>query len=432
MTAVGDTVQSGPAMTNYITKNFRADLVVVHNLSDGLLPMGMWNEMQLHLDRYRARYVRRPIGKPGIMLVLSPAAEETKGWGEKEWHDLCWEFIREMDKVDEVFYKGRKYKVKPTNLVNTQLFGGLHRDSKSGIIHVHLLGNRIDMSGNINDAHFIGERAMKVAAIINRRRGWKDPMQIREEHIRQIAGDCMDVLRRMPEFNWWSYEAELKKRGYEVKLNRDSMGEVRGYSIKMGNSSYKASELSRDRRLLASRLYRTWVLLHEQHEEPVMESRRTAQPQQVTKAPIIPVTLPKKKDEDSEECQVKPKSKEPLATATPHPVKPIAKEMYHDSFSVDGKEYDLTIPMSAYQVMRDMAEVADGAAQTANNVVRVAMLLFLNYVDAATTMAESVGGGGSVESNWGRKKDDDDEQWARRCARKAAWLCKPMRRTFKR
>lgn len=68
---MGDTVQSGPAMTNYITKNFRADLVVVHNLSEGLPPMGMWNEMQLHLDRYRAKFARHPIGKQGIMLVLS-------------------------------------------------------------------------------------------------------------------------------------------------------------------------------------------------------------------------------------------------------------------------------------------------------------------------------------------------------------------------
>ena len=38
------------------------------------------------------------------------------------------------------------------------------------------------------------------------------------------------------------------------------------------------------------------------------------------------------------------------------------------------------------------------------------MLLFLNYVDAASTMAETVGGGGGVESGWGRKNDDDDEE----------------------
>ena len=84
------------------------------------------------------------------------------------------------------------------------------------------------------------------------------------------------------------------------------------------------------------------------------------------------------------------------------------------------------------QVMRDAVEVADGAAQTTNDVLRVAMLLFLNFVDAATTIAETVGGGGGVESGWGRKKDDDDEEWARRCAHKAAWLCKPMRKSYKR
>ena len=432
MTAVGDTVQSGPAMTNYITKNFRADLILMHNLSDGLPPMGMWNEMQLHLDRYRAKFVRKPIDRPGIMLVLSPSAEESKGWGEDEWHDFCWEFIREMDKVKEVYYKGRLHKVKPTNLANTQLFAGLHRDSKSGILHLHLLGNRIDLLGNINDAHFIGERAMKVAAIINQRRGWKDPMAIRREHIQQILGDCMDILRGMPEFNWWMYEAELRKCGYEVNLNRDSMGEVRGYTIKMGNSSYKASELGTDRRLLASRLYRTWMMLHEQRVVPVMESRKPAQSRQDGKSPIITVSPPKKKDEDYVEYPVKPKPKEPLETAVPQSVKHTKQEMFHDSFSMGGRDYDLAIPMSTYHVMRDAVEVADCAAQTANVVLRVAMLLFLNYVDAATTMAETVGGGGGVESDWGRKKDDDDEWWTRRCAHKAAWLCKPMRKSYKR
>lgn len=132
------------------------------------------------------------------------------------------------------------------------------------------------------------------------------------------------------------------------------------------------------------------------------------------------------------ESPVKPKPKEPQETAVPQSVKHAEQEMYHDSFCVGGRDYDLAIPMSAYQVMRDSVEVAHGAAQTANDVLRVAMLLFLNYVDTATTMAESVGGGGGVESDWGRKKDDDDEWWARRCAHKAAWLCKPMRRTFKR
>ena len=36
------------------------------------------------------------------------------------------------------------------------------------------------------------------------------------------------------------------------------------------------------------------------------------------------------------------------------------------------------------------------------NVLNVAMLLCMNYVDAATTVSESCGGGGSTPSNWGR------------------------------
>lgn len=207
------------------------------------------------------------------------------------------------------------------------------------------------------------------------------------------------------------------------------MGKVRGYSIKMGNSSYKASELGTDRRLLARRLYQTWVLLH--REQVVEEYRKPARPQQDTKAPIITVPLPRKKN-DSEESPVKSKPRRPLDAAVPQNVKPAEQEMYHDSFSVDGRDYNLTIPMSACQAMKDVLGVSDSAAQTANDVLRVAMLLFLNYVDAATTMAETAGGGGGVESEWGRGKDDDDEWWARRCAHKAAWLCKPIRRTFKR
>ena len=110
----------------------------------------------------------------------------------------------------------------------------------------------------------------------------------------------------------------------------------------LGNSSYKASELGKERKLLASRLYRTWVQLHEQHEEPVMENRNPARPKQETKVPVITVSLPKK-NKNNGEFPVKPKSNKPLESASPLPVKPVAQEIYHDSFSVNGKDFDLTI-----------------------------------------------------------------------------------------
>ena len=427
MTAVGDTVQSGPAITNYITKNFRADLVVVHNLSEGLPPMGMWNEMQLHLDRFRAKFVRRPIDKPGIMLVLSPSAEESRGWGEKEWYDFCWEFIREMDKVDEVFYKGKLHKVKPTNLANTQLFGGLHRDSRSGILHLHLLGNRIDMLGNINDAHFIGERAMKAAAIINMRRGWTDPMKIREEHIKQIVNDCMDVLGKLPEYSWLRYKSELQSRGYKVKARYGKPFCPVAYTIKLGNSVYKASELGAGRKLMATKLEQTWMHLHARQDED-KHGLFYCPPSAEEKSH----TNRTQKAENNHDYPAQSKERKPEATPNPMPVKPTPKEEHRESITVDDRAYDVNIPLPAYEVMKSMVEVADNAALTVNDVLRISMLLFMNYADAATTLSESLGGGGSVESNWGRRKDEDDEWWARRCAQKANWLCKPFRRTMKR
>ena len=427
MTAVGDTVQSGPAMTNYITKNFRADLVVVHNLSEGLPPMGMWNEMQLHLDRYRVKFARHPIGKQGIMLVLSPSAEESKGWGTKDWYDFCWEFIREFDKIDEIISKGKRHKVRPTNLANSQIFAGLHRDSKSGILHLHLLGNRIDMLGNINDALFIGERAVKAAAIVNMRRGWKDPIKIREEHIKQIVDDCMDVLEKLPEYSWLRYKSELQSRGYEVRARYGKPFCPVAYTIKLGNSVYKASELGVGRKLMASKLEQTWIQLHARHDENkygLFYSPPSAEEKSYTNR--------SQKAENNYDYPAKSKEHKPEAVPTPMSQKPAPKEEYRESITVDDRVYDVNIPKSAYEVMKGMVEVADNAAQTVDDVLRVSMLLFMNYADAATTVSESLGGGGSVESNWGRRKDDDDEWWARRCAQKANWLCKPFRRTMKR
>ena len=427
MTAVGDTVQSGPAMTNYITKNFRADLVVVHNLSEGLPPMGMWNEMQLHLNRYRAKFARHPIGKQGIMLVLSPSAEESKNWDTKDWYDFCWEFIREFDKVDEIISKGKRHKVRPTNLANSQIFAGLHRDSKSGILHLHLLGNRIDMLGNINDAHFIGERAVKAAAIVNMRRGWKDPIKIREEHIKQIVDDCMDVLEKLPEYSWLRYKSELQSRGYEVRARYGKPFCPVAYTIKLGNSVYKASELGVGRKLMASKLEQTWIQLHARHDENkygLFYSPPSAEEKSYTNR--------SQKAENNYDYPAKSKEHKPEAVPTPMSQKPAPKEEYRESITVDDRVYDVNIPKSAYEVMKGMVEVADNAAQTVDDVLRVSMLLSMNYADAATTVSESLGGGGSVESNWGRRKDDDDEWWARRCAQKANWLCKPFRRTMKR
>ena len=76
-------------------------------------------------------------------------------------------------------------------------------------------------------------------------------------------------------------------------------------------------------------------------------------------------------------------------------------------------------------LLMDMAE--HGQA-----IMTVASALFLGYVDKATEFAQTHGGGGSPDSDWGRKEGEDDRRWARRCLAEAARLMKSQSRNRKR
>ena len=72
--------------------------------------------------------------------------------------------------------------------------------------------------------------------------------------------------------------------GYDVKLQSDSKGQVRGYAIKRGNSIYKSSELGKGRCLMPSKIEGTWAKLHHQElERPVSTpTKNTQQPKIMT------------------------------------------------------------------------------------------------------------------------------------------------------
>ena len=71
-------------------------------------------------------------------------------------------------------------------------------------------------------------------------------------------------------------------------------------------------------------------------------------------------------------------------------------------------------------------------AENMNDIINCAMMLAVNYVDDATTYAESCGGGGSSSdlSGWGRKDDESDEQWWLRCISKATEMTKPATKRY--
>lgn len=53
-------------------------------------------------------------------------------------------------------------------------------------------------------------------------------------------------------------------------------------------------------------------------------------------------------------------------------------------------------------------------------LIGCATALFLNYIDAATSIAQTAGGGGGPGDGWGKKDDEDDWAWIHRCLQESS------------
>ena len=319
----------------------------------------------------------------------------------ENWQRLADDFIREFDAVD-LSGKSKRKSAKATNLKDSQYVVALHRDSKSGIMHLHIDANRIDIRGNVNDAHYIYERAMAAAAKVGQQRGWKDAQEVSRQNKEAITNDCLSVLAKMPYFDWGLYTKCLTQMGYDVKLQSDNKGQVRGYAIKRGNSIYKSSELGKGRCLMPSKIEGTWAKLHHQElEEPV------STPTKNTQQPKI-MTVPN-----------------PMPTADNTP-----KIRHFDFYTDEFHHYPVDIPQNCLDIIyKNIALDADNVFAKIGDVQKTAILLFAEYIDAATTIAaQSGGGGGGATSGWGRDKDEDELSWAYRCAMMANRLCRPRKK----
>lgn len=267
----------------------------------------------------------------------------------------------------------------------------------------------------MNDS-FVGESAVKAAHTINVERGWELPEDIHDAHQKDITEACYDILRGMSRYDWDSYKYGLESCGYKVHEQRDKQGVLRGYTVLRGNSRFKSSKLGKGRDLTASKLEATWKKLRP--VAPTVLCEQSDQGRAVKPSSTV-VT--------SQTTGRKPITERYTERQNTAQTKPEAPSVFRKMLSVDGKNYSIAMPVEAYKAMEGNITAPDESVPV-ENVLNVAMLLFMNYVDAATTVAESSGGGGSTSSDWGKDKDEDEREWARRCAQHAKWLCKPIKR----
>ena len=418
MIMLAKAVSYGGNSVRYALEKEKARTVKVNNLPDGLDPTSIWYMMKHHCQLHQAdRTVGRKLERFMVTFVLSPSKEESANFTMQDWANLQDEALEVLDSIG--LTPNRMKKEVKTNFRNSMNVGGLHSDSKSGTLHLHIDCCRVDGDGKTNDVHDIHLRAMKAAEIINMRHGWKQPQEIRNMRCQELAECCEDTLRNMQEFSFDRYFGLLRTRGYEVKPRYDKKGKLVGYTVGKNASVFKASEIGR--KFMVSKLEATWQKLH-------------PKPTQVKMIFSSPSVTPSVRSARPA-LQTSP-SIQPRVVVGHHPQVELSKPQkptYSDFAIRIGNETKwVSIPDDVKNIFTDGIQIPEGNEEaTVQDITHVAMLLFAGYLDAATSMSESCGGGGgsSPQSGWGKKYDEDDWKFAHRCVQMAHSMCKPKPRT---
>ena len=410
-------VPYGGNAVRYALEKEKAKVVKVNHMPEGIDPTAIWYMMKHHCQLHQQdRTVGRSLERLMVQFVISPSKEEANDFSMKDWRNLQDESLETMDSLG-LIPKGMKKEVK-TNFRNSMNVGGLHSDSKSGTLHLHMDCCRVDLDGNTNDVHDIHKRAMMAAEIINMRHGWKQPKEIRDMRKEEIKDFCEYTLQKMQEFDIDFYFKMLRMKGYEVTPRYDKGKKLVGYTIGKNASVFKASEVGR--RYMASQLEATWKKLH-------------PEPTQVRVKPATPTITPSSRP--ARPVTPKPTSTQTKVQPSVQPKPTPAKTVFNIDTGSEVKK--VRIPDSVKDVFLKEAQVPEGNdTATIENVAHTAMLLFAGYIDAATSMSESCGGGGdsSPESDWDKRDDEDERAFARRCLLMAHSMYKPktVKRSFHR
>ena len=408
MIMLAKVVPYGGNAVRYALEKEKAKLVKVNHMPEGIDPTAIWYTMKHHCQLHQQdRTVGRSLERLMVQFVISPSKEEASNFTMKDWANLQDESLETVDAVG-LIPMGMKKEVM-TNFRNSMNVGGLHSDSKSGTLHLHMDCCRVDLDGNTNDVHDIHKRAMMAAEIINMRHGWKQPKEIRDMRKEEIANFCEYTLRNMQEFDVDFYFKMLRMKGYEVMPRYDKSKKLVGYTIGKNASVFKASEIGR--RYMASQFEATWKKLHpEPAQVKVKPATPTVTPCSRPSPPVIP----------------KPTSTQTKVQPSIQPKPTPAKTVFNINTGSEVKK--VWIPDSVKDIFFNEAQVPEGnEIATVENVAHTAMLLFAGYIDAATSMSESCGGGGgsAPESGWGKKDDEDERMFARRCLQMAHSMYKP-------
>lgn len=227
-------------------------------------------------------------------------------------------------------------------------------------------------------------------------------MEIHKANAVKVAEDLMDILRAMPSWSWDDYVERVQAKGYTLVERPDDKGGIKGYVVGKGKAKFKASELGKGRKLMASKIEQTWQKLHGQSETKSVQTVGKT----MTKTDV-------------------PVAAKPVAKPLQHSAKPVAD---YSAWREDTSQYELThdgktslfyIPDDVMQIFNDEFDYRETSNWKELTDMAVALFVGLLALDTVST-GGSGGGGSSNDNDWRNKKDEDEIERARRCARAAA------------
>ena len=120
------------------------------------------------------------------------------------------------------------------------------QSSKKEQAHLHILANRISLSGELYRDNWIGKRATEAANAIAKERNFVQSQDIGKANKAEIKEAMNSVLKKMQGFDLTKFQEELGKLGFKVREARASTGKLNGYYVTArSGTEYKASEIGK-------------------------------------------------------------------------------------------------------------------------------------------------------------------------------------------
>ena len=276
MIAVARSISHGQAYSEYAQRKDRAVFVGAENMitnTDLIFDnKAAIEELWQEFEEAKCDYVRKgkDVTRDTIVIEFSPTTNESEGWTREQWFDKAKELLEEMDKRElqhakwdrkkndwerDADGKKKMYALPQTSLSKSKWMAMLHKDSASGIWHLHIIISRFISDNKLNNDTDIAKRAAQAAEELNMKYGYPKAMDIHAEHVEEINKLLNDILFDLEgeDMNFEEFEQRVKNatfvdykgnvRNYDIQYHKDKNGNINGYSIKRGNSTFTDKEL---------------------------------------------------------------------------------------------------------------------------------------------------------------------------------------------